>query len=150
MVNGFRKSESEGSGLNASGDGSPAPFNRPHHRLEAWKISMDLVTEVYRLTASFPQDERYGLISQIRRAATSIPCNIAEGAARQTRKEFVQFLFMSRASAIELETQLTIARRLGFIAAASDRQVEAQLDRVIRLTSGLIANAKGRSSRKDS
>ena len=88
---------------------------RPHHKLEAWSKSVDLVTEVYKETESFPKEERYGLTSQIRRAAVSIPANIAEGAGRFSQKEFAYFLSNSQGSASELETELIIAHRLGFL-----------------------------------
>ncbi|KAF0218760.1 MAG: hypothetical protein FD174_2543 [Geobacteraceae bacterium] len=87
---------------------------KDHKELDVWKNSIDLVTEIYRLSASFPREEVYGLTGQMRRAAVSIPSNIAEGAARNTSKEFVQFLFIALGSAAELETQLIIAERLGF------------------------------------
>ena len=75
---------------------------------------MDLVLKVYKGTKRFPGSEAYGLINQIRRAAVSIPSNIAEGAGRRTKKEFIQFLFVARGSLSELETQLEIANRLGY------------------------------------
>jgi four helix bundle protein len=78
-----------------------------------WKDTVSLVEAVYRLTASFPSDERYGLTSQLRRAAISIPSNIAEGAARRSRKEYLYHLGVARGSLSELETQLIIAVRLG-------------------------------------
>lgn len=86
-----------------------------HKTLEAWKESIDLVVKVYKLTQTFPKEEIYGIISQIRRSAVSIPSNIAEGCARQTSKETVQFLHISLGSASELETQIIISKELGFI-----------------------------------
>ena len=83
--------------------------------LEVWKLSMSLVTEIYEITRSFPQEEKYGLTSQIRRASISIPSNIAEGASRKSTKEFIQFLYISNGSLSELETQIELAERLGFI-----------------------------------
>ncbi|MBC7344805.1 MAG: four helix bundle protein, partial [Clostridia bacterium] len=82
---------------------------RVHHELKAWQEAMALVREVYQATASFPAFEQYGLASQLRRAAVSIPSNIAEGAARESAKEFAQFLTMARGSLSELETQILIA-----------------------------------------
>lgn len=80
-----------------------------HRSLEVWQRSINFAERVYGLTASFPKNEDYGLTSQLRRAAISIPSNIAEGAARQTKKEFIQFLYMAAGSASEVDTQLEIA-----------------------------------------
>lgn len=91
-----------------------------HNDLEVWGQSIELVTEIYTATALFPVSELYGLVSQIRRASVSIPSNIAEGAARQTSKEFIQFLHIARGSAAELETLLIISQNLGFLKNADD------------------------------
>jgi len=85
-----------------------------HKDLEVWKKSMDFVELIYKETAKFPADELYGLTSQMRRAAVSIPSNIAEGAARNGKKEFVQFLYIALGSLSELETQIIIAKRLAY------------------------------------
>lgn len=87
---------------------------RPHHGLRVWQEAMALVSRVYAVTATFPVDERFGLTSQVRRAAVSVPSNIAEGAARGSRKEFVRFLTVARGSLSELDTQLRISMNLGF------------------------------------
>ena len=81
----------------------------------AWQRAMDLVEEVYRITLSLPKEEKYGLISQIRRAAVSIPSNIAEGDERGTNKESVRFLYIAKGSLAELQTQLEIAHAVGYI-----------------------------------
>ena len=86
-----------------------------HKELDVWKKSMDLVVKVYQLTQLFPESEKYGLTSQMRRAAVSVPSNIAEGAARKGNKEFIQFLYIAIGSLSELETQYLIAVRLSFI-----------------------------------
>jgi four helix bundle protein len=83
--------------------------------LNVYRISMDLVMDIYKATADFPKDEVYGLISQMRRCSVSIPSNIAEGSGRHSTKEFIQFLFTANASLSELETQVEISRRLGYI-----------------------------------
>ncbi len=83
--------------------------------LEIWKESIELVGDVYRLTRNFPKEELYSLTSQIRRCSVSIPSNIAEGAGRKGNKEFINFLSISAGSCCELETQLIIAERLGYI-----------------------------------
>lgn len=86
-----------------------------HKDLDVWKLGIDLVERTYSLTKSFPKEEIYGLTSQIRRSAVSISSNIAEGAARNSKKEFLQFLYISLGSLSELETQLIIAQRLGYL-----------------------------------
>ncbi len=88
---------------------------------------MRLVREVYRVSADFPDDERFGLTAQVRRAAVSVPSNIAEGAARGGKVELVRFLIIARGSLAELDTQLWIARDLGFIAAPQALQDDLQL-----------------------
>jgi four helix bundle protein len=110
---------------------------RPHQKLEAWIKALELVIEIYRRTEKFPRDERYGLTSQIRRAAVSIPVNIAEGAGRHSKKEFAHFLSNSQGSASELETELTIAHRLGYLDESSFAELIGQLDRIGRLITGL-------------
>lgn len=77
-------------------------MDKPHKRLEVWQMSVHLVVEVYRLTSAYPDAERYGLISQMRRAAVSVASNIAEGAARQTKKEFANFVHIARGSLSEI------------------------------------------------
>lgn len=87
-----------------------------HKDLDIWKIGLELVEEVYRITGGFPKEEIYGITSQLRRAAVSIPSNIAEGAARNSKKEFLQYLYIALGSLAELETQIVISERLGFLA----------------------------------
>lgn len=84
---------------------------------------MSLVVSLYELLRSFPADERFGLVDQIKRSAISIPSNIAEGAARQTSREYIQFLYIAAESAAELDTQLILAQRLGF-----STEIETQLE----------------------
>lgn len=86
-----------------------------HKKLEAWKSAMKLVVEIYNITKNFPKEEVYGLINQIRRSAVSIPSNIAEGCARQSDKETIQFLYISIGSLSEVETQLLIAKELNYV-----------------------------------
>ena len=85
-----------------------------HKDLQIWHEGLSLVERIYNVTAKFPSHETYGLTSQMRRAAVSIPSNIAEGAARQTGKEFIQFLYIALGSLSELETQCIIAQRLNY------------------------------------
>ena len=86
-----------------------------HRNLEAWKLSIEFVSEIYKITETFPKKEMYGLTSQIRRSAVSIPSNIAEGSGRQHRKDTLQFFYIARGSAYELETQLYLSFDLGFL-----------------------------------
>ena len=101
---------------------------------------MDFVVDVYEMTKVFPDVEKFGLTSQIRRAAVSIPSNIAEGAARNTDKEFVQFLYIALGSLAEVETQLLIAERLNYI--KNSIEAEERLTNIRRMTLGLIKHLK--------
>jgi four helix bundle protein len=85
---------------------------KTHKDLEVWKESIELVKQIYETTKEFPKEEIYGLTSQIKRCAVSIPANIAEGAARRTRKEFINFLYISLGSLSELETLLLVAKEV--------------------------------------
>lgn len=101
--------------------------------LVVWQKSVDLVVEVYKLTAQFPQEEKFGLTSQMTRAAVSIPSNIAEGRARSTRKDFANFIGISYASAAELETQVIIAKRLSFSKDLTYNVVDALLEQILKM-----------------
>jgi four helix bundle protein len=118
---------------------------RKHHDLLVWQQAMRLVEDVYQLTASFPQVEQYGLTSQMRRSAVSVPSNIAEGAGRDSSADFNRFLIIARGSLCELETQVLLAQKLGF---ASDvAEVLNQIDQVFALLGGLINSLKKRNSK---
>jgi len=86
-----------------------------HKDLDIWKLEIELVEKVYEITAEFPKEEIYGLTNQMRRAAVSIPSNISEGAARSSKKEFIQFLYVALGSLAELETQAIISEKLGYL-----------------------------------
>lgn len=86
-----------------------------HKDLNVYKLSLDFVTEIYKLSEQFPKSESFGLTSQIRRAAVSIPSNIAEGSGRNSTKDFIRFINISSGSLSEVETQIEIAKRLGYI-----------------------------------
>ncbi len=88
---------------------------KDHKDLDVWNQSMVLAEQVYTLTKEFPSDEKYGLISQMKRAVVSIPSNIAEGAARKGNKEYIQFLYIAMGSLSELETQILLSQRLQFV-----------------------------------
>jgi four helix bundle protein len=105
-----------------------------HKDLDDWKKSMDLVETIYKLTQAFPDSEKFGLIGQMRRAAVSIPSNIAEGAARKGDKELIHFLHIALCSLSELETQYLIAIRLAFI--KNEETIEEQMIDVKKLLLG--------------
>ena len=111
---------------------------KSHRDLIVWQKSMDLVVSVYRATESFPKAEVYGLTSQIRRAVTSIPANIAEGQGRRLTKEFPYFLANARGSLWELDTHLESAQRLGFLSLEVHVDLRSQLDEVGRILNGLM------------
>lgn len=96
-------------------EGSRMTTIRSYRDLKVWQKSIDLTVRTYKLTKRFPSEERYGLTSQMRRAAASVPANIAEGQARRSKGEFLQFLGIARGSLAELETFLTLSERLGLI-----------------------------------
>lgn len=110
---------------------------RPHENLEVWNRSVDFVVKIYKFTQNFPSDERFGLTSQIRRASVSIPANIAEGAARQTTKEFLQFLSIAQGSSSEVETELLIASKVGYIRKEEYIELKAELGSIGRMLIGL-------------
>jgi four helix bundle protein len=109
---------------------------RKHHRLIAWQEAIELVTDIYEITSNFPRDELYGLTAQMRRAAISVPSNIAEGAARMGNRDFARFLVTARSSLSELDTQLTIAERLGYV--SGDGSMRERMNRIFRLLAGLL------------
>jgi four helix bundle protein len=119
---------------------------RPHEKLEVWCLAMDFVVEVYRSTEAFPKEEKFGLTSQIRRAAVSVPADIAEGAARQSTKEFIHFLSNAQGSASELETELTIAHRLGYLAQGKYSELSTTLDKIGRMITGLSQHLKRKAT----
>jgi four helix bundle protein len=113
---------------------------RTHRELDLWKVSMDLVIDIYTTTDGFPKDEKFGLTLQIRRAAVSICANVAEGAARGHPKEFVHFLYISLGSVSEVETQLEIAYRLNYIKETG--LLKDKTDRIRKMLIGLIKNVQ--------
>ena len=113
-----------------------------YRELIAWQKAMRLVSGVYEATREFPRDELYGLTSQLRRAAVSVPSNIAEGQARFSPKEFHHFLTLSRGSLVEIETQLVIAQNLGYLPAKAIQPLLAQAAELGRILNGLMASIK--------
>ena len=110
-----------------------------HKDLEVWKKSIELVTEIYNITKSFPKEEQYGIVTQIRRAAVSVPSNIAEGAARYSAKENLRFLDISCGSLAELETQLIISEKLGYVKSGD---LLIKIEYIGRLLTGLKKHLK--------
>lgn len=106
--------------------------------LIVWKLSMELATSLYKLTKGWPRDERYGLTSQVRRAAVSVPANIAEGHYRGTTAEFMQFLRVARASLGELRTLLRIATNVGYISESEFTGFKETTNRCMQMLGGLM------------
>ncbi|MGY4877576.1 four helix bundle protein [Vreelandella aquamarina] len=114
---------------------------RKHQQLRVWQEAMDLVVAVYAMTSTFPHAERFGLVSQMQRAAVSVPSNIAEGAARGSKPDFLRFLHIARGSLSELETQCQIAQRLGYTTDISALVIT--INSVFSQIGGLIRHVKG-------
>jgi four helix bundle protein len=111
---------------------------RTYRDLNIWKKAIELVKSIYKTTDKFPREEIYGLTSQMRKAAVSIPSNVAEGFRRFHNKEYRQFLYTSLGSCAELETQITIARELNYLTIDCETQLLEKLDHICRMTSNLI------------
>ena len=111
-------------------------INKTHRDLDLWKNSIQLVKYIYEITSNFPNNEMYGLTSQLRRAAVSVPSNIAEGSARHSKKEFIQFLYIASGSLSEIETQLIISNELNYLSIT-------ELDKLINKLNELRAQLYG-------
>jgi len=105
-------------------------------KLDIWTKSIELVTKIYSITNSFPNQERFGLTSQIQRAAVSIPANIAEGSAKSSNKDFARFLEMSIGSSFELETELIIALNLKYIDSVVFTNIETKINEIQKMING--------------
>jgi four helix bundle protein len=119
-------------------------MERSHKKLRAWQQAVELVAEIYSATASFPKDEQFGLRGQLRRAAVSVPANLAEGCGRNGRKELLHFLGIAGGSLAELDTLVEIAERLRYLPRADELRVK--IDEVSGLVMGLAASVKRRVS----
>ena len=113
-------------------------MEKPHKKLDVWQAAMKTAQMVYMVTNTFPAQEKFGLVSQMRRAAVSIPSNIAEGAARQGGREFRNFLSMAQGSLSELDTQLELSVLLGFLTNENLAEITHQLLRIDKMLTGLI------------
>jgi four helix bundle protein len=120
-------------------------MEKPHKKLDVWQAAMRSATTVYKLTDKFPEQEKFGLVSQMRRAAISIPCNIAEGAARRGKREFRNFLSMAQGSLSELDTQLDLGILLGYVSTEDLGELWDELLRIDKMLSGLIRSVTNRT-----
>ena len=111
---------------------------KTYRDLDIWNLGLELVKQIYKLTEDFPRQELYGLASQMRRSAISIPSNIAEGFRRQHNREYKQFLYISLGSCAELETQITIAKELNYIPNEKEAALLEKLDHLSRMMSNLL------------
>ena len=117
-------------------------MTKPHHKLKVWQKSRQFVKEIYQITTKLPAEEKFGLTSQMRRAAISIPSNIAEGAGRNSRKEYINFLGICQGSIAELETQILIAKDLGHFNNHSAQPLLKELDEISKMIIGLKKSLK--------
>lgn len=117
------------------------PSSATHYRdLHVWSRAVDWAEAIYKATAGWPRDERFGLTSQVRRAAISVASNIAEGAARRTTAEFIQFVGVAQGSLAEAETQIFLARRLGYVSKGSAEALLRGSDEISRMLAGLVSS----------
>jgi four helix bundle protein len=119
---------------------------KTHKDLNVWKKGIELVKVIYSLTAQFPQSEQFGLVSQMRRCAVSIPSNIAEGCGRFSDKELIHFLYIVLGSASELETQVIISVELGFISKIASLLPLEMINEIVKMASALINSIKTRNN----
>jgi four helix bundle protein len=115
-----------------------------HKDLILWQKALDLAVAVHEVSVAFPKSEIFGLVSQIRRAAVSVPSNIAEGSARRTTREFIAFLHIARGSMAEVETQLLLAQRVGYVSNERLTVLQARFDEVGRIMNAVITGLRRR------
>ena len=115
---------------------------KSHKDLDVWKSAMSLAKQVYENTQNYPKEELYGLVSQMRRCAVSIPSNIAEGASRNSVKEFIQFLYIATGSASELDTQIELSQSIGIADTDKLTQLQEHNTKVLMMLRGLIRSLK--------
>jgi len=116
---------------------------RDYKNIKAYQLAEELVIEIYKKTKTFPREELYGLISQLRRAMVSVPANIAEGASRNHKRDYLQFLYVSRGSLAEVECLLQLAYKLGYLEEKEHRKLAGQRDDVAKTLFGLIRAVEG-------
>jgi four helix bundle protein len=113
-------------------------MEKAHKKLRAWQEAMSLTQHIYEVTKNFPTEEKYGIVNQMRRAAVSVPSNIAEGAARNGTKDSIHFYIIARASLSELDTQIELCKNLGFLKEDKTMSIMESLETVDALLNGLI------------
>jgi four helix bundle protein len=124
-------------------------MDKPHKKLDLWNAAMEVAVSIYQVTDSFPREERrYSLTDQIRRAVSSVLSNVAEGAGRQTKMEFINYLHMAQGSLSELDTHLDLARRLGYLAQDTWTMRDRKVERIYKMLSGLIRHQKANSVKR--
>lgn len=123
-------------------------MEKPHKKLDAWREAIDLTLIVYHTTDEFSKEHLFQLSNQMRRAALSVASNIAEGAARQTKKEFANFLHIAQASLSELDTQLEVATRLSLLPESQWSKLDAKMNRIDKLLTGLIKHVRAAKSQR--
>lgn len=111
---------------------------RNYTKIEAWRLADDLTVTIYEKTRSFPREELYGLTSQLRRAASSVPANIVEGSARETQRDYLHFLYIARGSLSEAQYFVHLAKRLGFLAESEATQLHQKTKQAFACLHGLI------------
>ncbi len=117
---------------------------KSYKELEVWQKRIGLAIEIYKLTKKFPSEEKYGLTSQLRRSAISVPSNIAEGWGRGSTKEYIHFLLTARASLMELETQLIIASKLKYIEEGHFSELDTSVQSIAMMLNKLVSRLKGK------
>ena len=120
-----------------------------HKELKVWQKGIELVKSIYEITQLFPPNEQFGLISQMRRAAVSIPSNIAEGCGRNSDKELIHFLYVALGSASELETQIIISQELSLLQPEKSEQMQSLIFEIIKMTSSLIKSIRTRDEKSN-
>jgi len=124
-------------------------WNMFYKDLDVYKKSIDFVVDIYKTTESFPDSERFGLISQLRRAAVSLPSNLAEGSGRNGKKELINFLHIARGSLFEIGTQLEISHRLGFVSQEDYDKLEERRATIQRMMNALISSLRKKGENND-
>jgi four helix bundle protein len=122
---------------------------KTYRDLDVWKRSYEFCIRVYRVSGRFPKDERFGLTAQMRRAAVSVPSNIAEGCGRRTTPDFLRSLYIAYGSNCELETQILLATDLGFLEAAESKRLVEELGDIERMLKGLIRALEAKVAAKE-
>lgn len=117
--------------------------------LDVYRKSIDFVVDIYKITESFPDSERFGLVSQLRRAAVSLPSNLAEGSGRNGKKELINFLHIARGSLFEIGTQLEISQRLGFVSQDDYDKLEERRATIQRMMNALISSLRKKGENHD-